>query len=102
MALPPEDRKPKKKVRRKKPSGYTLPKTHQTDSSTRTEKPKAGPPSPQRTGKPTRKQPISRKRDAPPSTTDRTSDAKRSPAQRKKDKAAVDKNVRDSRIKVLR
>lgn len=86
--VPPKVKKKTKKSPPKKQQ-FTLPKTHKTDSATRSEKPKAGPPSPKRTGgTPSRPQPVTRKRDAPPKVKDDKSDADRAKAlaYRKKNK----------------
>jgi hypothetical protein len=59
--------------------------------------PKAGPPSPQRTGgTPSRPQPVTRKRAAPPRT-ERIADSKRTPQQKRRDEAVVRREIREAR-----
>lgn len=103
MALPPEARAPKKrKVRKKKPAYHPPSNFHTDTTSDRRPTPKAGPPSPQRTGKPRTPQPVTRKKNAAPTTTDTTSSANRSPSQKAKDRKAVARNVAEARRKVVR
>ena len=70
----------KKKIRRKKPApkpAYKLPSNFKTQAAAdRPRQQTAGPVKPQQTGR-AKPQPIARKKLAPPTTTDTTSDAKR-------------------------
>lgn len=96
--------RPVKLKRKKKPATKAPSTTDRTSPNpSPPSRPKAGPPSPQRTGgRPSRPQPVQRKRDAAPTTTDRTSDARRSPEQKRRDRAASDDAVRESRKRVIR
>jgi hypothetical protein len=93
----------KKKIQRKKPKAYKLPSNFRTESAgDKPRQQKAGPVKPQQTGaRSKRKQPILRKPNAPSSVTDTTSDAKRSPAQRRRDAQVVAQNIATARRQVV-
>lgn len=95
----------KKKIRRKKPApkpAYKLPSNFKTQAAAdRPRQQTAGPVKPQQTGR-AKPQPIARKRNAPPTSTDTTSSARRTPAQKAHDKAVSDANIREARRAVIR
>lgn len=94
--------RPNKKLKKKKPTRAPSTTDRTSPNPSPPPRPKAGPPSPQRTGRPTRPQPVARKRDAPPSRTERLADAHRAPEQKKHDRAVSDEAVRESRKRVIR
>jgi hypothetical protein len=96
----------KKRIKRKKAPpkpAYKLPSNFKTQAAAdRPRKQQAGPIRPQQTGaKSKRKQPILRKPNAPSSVTDTTSDARRSPAQKRRDAQVVAQNIATARRQVV-